>query len=358
MIRLKVKEIFDLNITTNSSWMTKAFVNSHKGTIPVYGASLNPNDVGYGYIEDNVEKVKYFEDCLTWNIDGSTCVIHKRKGRFSLSEKVIPLIIFEKWKGLLDEDYLRIVIKSEAENYGFGFSNKAGKNKLGNITIDIPTLNDKIDITKQKKFVEKHNQIDTIKQSLCDDIKSIKNSFVVIDANCDKLSVSLSDDTKFSLSIGQRVLKKDIFCEGIPLYSSNVYKPFGYVSASVIDDFQEPSLIWGIDGNFDWNFIEPNIEFSITDHCGRLLVKDKNINAKYVFYQLLLTKEEYGFNRNFRSSMENIKEYITIDIPIKENGKFDLEAQNRIVDKYDSIMAIKNKLVNSLEECLEFKVEL
>ena len=68
----------------------------------VYSASKFPNTVDYGYVKDNLQGVKYFENCLTWNIDGSIGKVYNRKGRFSLSEKVIPLIVQKEYTDTLD----------------------------------------------------------------------------------------------------------------------------------------------------------------------------------------------------------------------------------------------------------------
>src|SRR5690606_16685898 len=97
-IKKKIKDVFDLNIKTNNSKFTKTFIDKNKGTIPVYSASKFPENVDYGYVKDNLKGVKYFEDCLTWNIDGSIGKVYLREGRFSLSEKVIPLIVKEEYK--------------------------------------------------------------------------------------------------------------------------------------------------------------------------------------------------------------------------------------------------------------------
>lgn len=93
-----LEEIIDFNVKTNSSKFTKTFVQENKGDIPVYSASKDYNLVGYGYVKDNLEGVQYFNDCLTWNIDGSIGKVHYRKGRFSLSEKVIPLKLKTRYK--------------------------------------------------------------------------------------------------------------------------------------------------------------------------------------------------------------------------------------------------------------------
>ena len=150
---------YDFSITTNSSKFTKSFVNKHKGNIPVYGASKEENDVGYGYIEDNVEGVKYFSDCLTWNIDGSIGLFY-RKGRFSLSEKVIPLILKDEFVDALDLNFLRYTILSEVEKNPFSFTNKGGKTRLGQIVIRIPCdKNGNIDLDSQVIIASKYEAI-------------------------------------------------------------------------------------------------------------------------------------------------------------------------------------------------------
>ena len=103
------------------SKFTKTFIDKNKGTIPVYSASKFPENVDYGYVKDNLKGVKYFENSLTWNIDGSIGKVYYRQGKFSLSEKVIPLIIQEELKKNLDLIYLKYAIEMEFSKHYFGF---------------------------------------------------------------------------------------------------------------------------------------------------------------------------------------------------------------------------------------------
>jgi type I restriction-modification system DNA methylase subunit len=157
-------------------------------------------------------------------------------------------------------------------------------------------------------------------------------------------TLSLNDKNYFNLSIGTRVLKKDILSQGIPLYSANVNKPFGYIKQSNISDFTQPSILWGIDGNFDWNYIDENIKFATTDHCGRLICLNEMVNPKFVYYMLKQTTAQYGFNRNFRASMSNLKELVTVDVPLNREGTIDLSIQKNIVEKFDKIISIQNSV--------------
>ncbi|MEZ4906451.1 MAG: N-6 DNA methylase [Saprospiraceae bacterium] len=172
---MKIKDIFDLTIKTNNSKFTKSFINKNKGNIPVYSASKFPDSVDYGYVKDNLRGVKYFEDCLTWNIDGSIGKAHLRKGRFSLSEKVIPFKIKESLTKSLDIYFLKYQIEKEFRLHNFGFDNKAGKGKIQDIAIQIPLTNGAIDLDKQKMISNKYQSVQKIKEKIGIELSKISN---------------------------------------------------------------------------------------------------------------------------------------------------------------------------------------
>lgn len=168
--------------------------------------------------------------------------------------------------------------------------------------------------------------------------------------------VSLGDETYFSLSIGKRVLKR-YFHENrnnpnaqIPLYSANVFKPFGHLEVSNITKFDNPYIIWGIDGNFDLAYKISGEKFATTDHCGAIEILDGNIDPEYLLHQLNLKKYEYGFDRGLRANMENVKQ-IVVDIPVLENGSFDLKAQKDLL-MGDMAVAELQKQIKDLNDKL------
>ncbi len=184
---LYVRDIFDLSHTTNGSFLTKSFVRANQGDIPVYGASKFEDYIGYGYIKDNLEKVKYFSNCLTWNIDGSIGIFY-RNGKFSLSEKVIPLIVKLEYDKLLNRSYLRYAILSEVMKNPFSFTNKGNKTRLGDILIKIPTFKDKINLKEQaviSKYCEeidvKNDTLRLLKNDIVSSVEKIINKQVILD---------------------------------------------------------------------------------------------------------------------------------------------------------------------------------
>jgi len=163
-----------LSIKTNNSKFTKSFIEKNKGKIPVYSASKFENIVDYGYVQDNLPGIKYFENCLTWNIDGSIGKAHYRNGRFSLSEKVIPLIVKEELRDRFNLAFLKFALENEFTRHSFGFGNKAGKGKIQNISISIPVNpQGEIDVFVQEEIANKYKMIEEIKLSIKQELNKI-----------------------------------------------------------------------------------------------------------------------------------------------------------------------------------------
>lgn len=176
-VKIAIQDIFDLKVKTNNSKFTKTFIDKNKGAIPVHSASKFPDNVDYGYVKDKLVGIKYFEDCLTWNIDGSIGKVYLRSGRFTLSEKVIPLIVQEKYKKSLDLLFLKYAIEMEFGKHYFGFDNKAGKGKIQEIEISIPTNKKGVfDIELQKQLAVKFKRIEEIKQSISEELDKISST--------------------------------------------------------------------------------------------------------------------------------------------------------------------------------------
>lgn len=171
-------------------------------------------------------------------------------------------------------------------------------------------------------------------------------------------AVCLDDKSFFNLSIGKRLLKRDLFKDKnnpkakVPAYSANVFTPFGYIEKSNIQDFKNPYVLWGIDGNFDLNFIPKGELFASTDHCGTIEILNKNINPEYLLLALNLKRHKYGFDRGLRSNLVNVSR-VEIDIPIKENGEFDFEIQKEIVDKNSEMATLQQKIFDLKQQINE-----
>ena len=353
---LKLKEIFDLSQKTNSSKFTKTFIEQNSGTIPVYSASDNENLVGYGYVKDNLPSIRYFENCMTWNIDGSIGQVFIRKGRFSLSEKVIPLILFKEYKNKLNDLFLKIIIENQAIEENFGFTNKAGKDKLGNIVLKIPILsNGEFDIIAQENIIEKYNLINDLKLKVAEYKQTIKTIKVKIDNELENFKEPKIKDIfdvkkglgKYTRSYGQQHNGE------YPVYSGSNIAPIMHIDTY---DYDGEYLSWVVDGFAGYMKVLIG-KFSATGHKGIMILKDSNIDLDYVKFILEPILRESAKGRkgdNGASEYTNVApkivENLIIKIPILLNGSFDIETQKEIAKKYLIIEQIKISIEEELSK--------
>ncbi len=177
--------------------------------------------------------------------------------------------------------------------------------------------------------------------------KEIEKLFEDLQNSSDK-KIKLSNSI-FDVKIGKRVLNKEVSKnpkDGIPVFSANVFEPFGYIKKDLLKDFSLPSVIWGIDGDWMVNFIKENIPFYPTDHCGVVRVlKDGIIHYRYLAYALFKEGEKENFSRVKRASIEKIKK-IEISYPS------DYNLQKQIISQIETIenqIEINNQKLNSLK---------
>lgn len=147
------------------------------------------------------------------------------------------------------------------------------------------------------------------------------------------IQIYLGDVSLFHLSIGKRVLKKDLRADGIPAYSTNVFEPMGFLPDDRGTSFDTASILWGIDGNFDFNLIPAGVSFCTTDHCGTIQILNAQLLPEYVLYALLCQREEESFDRSFRPSLANMRRF-GIKVPTDDNGDFDVVEQDRIARRF------------------------
>jgi type I restriction-modification system DNA methylase subunit len=141
----------------------------------------------------------------------------------------------------------------------------------------------------------------------------------------------LNNAALFDISIGKRVVTKEIkeTKKGIPVYSANVFDPFGLIDKQLLNDYNSPSVLWGIDGDWMVNYIEKNVPFYPTDHCGVVRIKGKDIHPRYFSWVLEHVGRSVRFSRTYRASTARIKG-LSINVP-------SYTIQEKIVKKIEEI---------------------
>ena len=188
-------------------------------------------------------------------------------------------------------------------------------------------------ITIQQQIIDECKAIDdeyhTTRMSIEAYKQKIEALFVELGvANEEGYRLSLADSAKFDVSIGKRVLNKQLVANGkYPVYSANVIEPFGHIDKLLITDFSVPSVLWGIDGDWMTSFIPAGSEFYPTDHCGVLRCKTSEVNPRYLAHILEIEGRKMGFSRSYRASIDRVQG-ITFNVP-------SIEEQNNVISQIE-----------------------
>ena len=186
----------------------------------------------------------------------------------------------------------------------------------------------------QQKIVDEIEKVEIvltkIKQDITQNNQQIRSLLRNLYTHA-KARIKLGDTDVFALNIGKRVLAGDMKPQGaLPVYSANVFEPFGRIDKHLLTNFDCASVVWGIDGDWMVNVFPKGFEFYPTDHCGFIrLKKDNIILEKYLCFALEQEGKEIGFSRTKRASIDRIAG-IAIPLP-------DFKDQQRIVAEVETL---------------------
>lgn len=210
-----------------------------------------------------------------------------------------------------------------------------------NISIPIPPIEiQKKIILECEKIDEEYSKTETSIEKCKEKIERV---FVKGEQSSNTITVKLSDTNRFKLSIGNRVLKKELSNTGnIPVISANVNEEFGKINKEIIDDYSLPYILWGIDGDWMVNYLDKGIKFYPTDHCGYLKVMDENINPLFLAKIIEIEGNKQKFSRSNRASIERVSSII-INLP-------SIKVQNKIAESIKSLNSYVNEMKSKLHQ--------
>jgi len=292
---------------------------------------IGDTDSDSKYIESSKEKI---------TLDGAEKSRFVNIGDFVLSNSMsygrpyimkIKGCIHDGWLKLynfderIDKDYLYNILSTNMVQNQFDIL-ASGGTTVNNLNIElvsevqIPLPPKNI----QEKIVAEIGVLENQNQKLLKEIEHLKGSLeqIFIDTTSStNTKVRLSDTNIFTISIGKRVLKGNVKVNGkVPIYSANIFEPFGYMDKHLLDDYNVPSVLWGIDGDWMVSCLPKEKPFYPTDHCGVLRVKDNKIEERLLAYILNQEGKSLNFSRTKRASIDRIKG-IKIPFPSKEIQK-------------------------------------
>lgn len=167
------------------------------------------------------------------------------------------------------------------------------------------------------------------------------------------------DDGLFKIEKGKSEYTKSYINNNkgeYPVYSSKTTED-GVIGNIDHYDYETECLTWTTDGTYVGTVYCRNGKFSMTTHCGALIPKVDNIHLPYFLYILNrdLSKYYAGEGSNRRITV-NIIQDVSVPVPIKKDGSFDIAKQIEIAQKYKKLEDIKTKLKEEMQILSEAKI--
>lgn len=174
-IEYKEIQISEVFILPAIKGLTAKFVQENQGEIPVYGGKIE--EVPIGYIKDNLDNVKYFEDCLSWNREGSVGYVFWHNHRFTTNDHHRPMEVKPEYRDVIDLSYMKYIVQEALMKQGFSWSKTASKEKVAKTIIAIPiNTNGSFDLQAQMKISKKFRKIESIKSAINSELSKISNT--------------------------------------------------------------------------------------------------------------------------------------------------------------------------------------
>lgn len=303
-------------------------------TIPIYSNGTSDNAL-YGYT--NIPKIE--DDAISISARGTIGYAAIRKAPFY---PIVRLIIAVP-------DTSKVLLRYLLEILSQLDFRKSGKT-IPQLTV--PMIKDKkipvppIEIQKQialkcEKIDEEYNSTRMSIEEYRSKIETLFDELESITKTSTSYKLSLSDKTSFAVSIGKRVLNSELVADGtIPVFSANVFEPFGFIDKLLVKDFSIDSVLWGIDGDWMVNFYPKDNPFYPTDHCGVLRVLTDKVHPRYMARILEIEGQKMNFSRSYRASIDRV-EGISFSVP-----SFDVQekAMKQVVELETKIAELERGL--------------
>jgi len=208
----------------------------------------------------------------------------------------------------------------------------------------------------QLEIINEYKFIDDLKKELDETVSNLKDLKIKVENK--ETHLLLEPITKyFKLAKGNSLYTNKYIKSNIgeyPVYSSQTTND-GILGKINTYDFDTRCLTWTTDGiHAGTVFIRSN-KFSMTTHCGALILKEEfknDINLSYVYHYLRNNLKKIAIGEQNKRVTVNIMKRVQIPIPYK-SGKIDFTKQNEISHKYNKIEEIKSGIIGQIKRLLE-----
>lgn len=351
----KLKDLFD--IEKGKSLYTKNYGNLNKGNNPVYSAS---NNAPLTYIKTNDYDGQY----LTWATNGFAGYMMLIEGKFSING---DRGLLKPKMGNINLLYVKNIVEPKLRELAKGRKGEKDSDEftkvypkmLEEVEIILPIdENGNFDLEVQKDIVDKILYVNDVRRTIEEYKTQIKNLIIEIERNFRTKDYKIEE--LFKIEKGKSLYTNKYITDNrgnYPLYSSQTTND-GVIGKITTFDYNCNALTWTTDGIYAGTLFLRNGKFSMTTHCGALILKSNltSISLDYVYSFLKDNLRSYAVGeQNKRITTATIKNII-VKIPIKSNLSFDIDVQNEIANKYKKIELIKKNIIEELDRISKIEI--
>lgn len=339
---------------------TQSYANRNKGEYPVY-SSKTENDGLFA----TINTYDYDGEYLTWSTDGYAGVLFHRVGKFSCTDHCGILSLRENVEGVY-LPYVQQVLDFRSLAIGNGNMRvKTNMVKRANPLIPFPVKEDgSYDYDEQKAIAERYETLE-LQRGKLHQYKRILQDSLISENFASKYNHVEKDLTSlFTPKRGNSKYTKT-FCFNnrgeYPIYSANNNEPLAYANFFDYDGSFLTISVNGIAGRIT----KKEGKFSINADRVILVPLVENIDLDYIRFTvepILRSKIKGRMGHDGQNEFTKLPggtiERVKISIPIKEDGSFDLEAQQEIANKYRKIQQINSSIYQQIDELINIKIAL
>ena len=144
-----------------------------------------------------------------------------------------------------------------------------------------------------------------------------------------------------------------------PVYSSQTEDEgiIGYINTA---DYDNECITWTTDGIYAGTVFHRHGKFSMTTHCGALMLKDEykgKIDFSYVLHQLSISLRGYALSEGNKRVTVNRLEKVTIQIPLKTDDEFDIDKQRELAEVYVRLNSMKKSIISEFNKIIKLEIK-
>ena len=339
---------------------TKTYCSEHSGNYIVYTGTT----IG---VFGKVDTADYLKPNLTFTTDGEkagTLEYITDEGYCIGGHRTILKPLYNQldllyFKFILQPLFYKNVKKGDVPSLHFSM--------IKNIKVLVPVKDDgTFDITKQKDLASKYQEIEQKKKQLLEKANKIKKIKIFISGEIEIKYKEVPINAMFKHNNGKSIYTRE-YCRAhsgtFPVFSANNRFPIGHIKKA---DYSGEYLTYSKNGCAGYVTIITG-DFSVNGDRCVLTFNDGYENVDLLYLKYLLEpifrahiKGRIGINGKNEYTKINstmIKKLnLSVPIPIKEDGSFDIEKQQELAQRFATIDSIKDDVYKKIMQLADITV--